>query len=81
MELELKEALTGWRRTISTIDGKQVPVSGSGPTAPGHKISFPDLGMPNSKKPTERGEMIVEIRVKFPSSLSPSQKERLRDIL
>jgi DnaJ family protein B protein 4 len=37
--------------------------------------------MPKSKKPAERGDMIVEIRVKFPPSLTQAQKERLKEIL
>lgn len=81
IELDLKEALTGWKRTISTIDGKQVPLSSGGPTGPGFRETFPSLGMPKSKKPTERGDMIVEVKVKFPSSLTPAQKSKLRDIL
>ncbi|MCJ1260152.1 hypothetical protein MMC22_000011 [Lobaria immixta] len=81
IELDLKEALTGWKRTIGTIDGKQVPISGGGPTQPGYKENFPNLGMPKSKKPTERGDMIVEVKVRFPSSLTPAQKAQLKEIL
>lgn len=81
VELDLKEALTGWSRTIGTIDGKQVPVSGGGPTQPGHVIPFPSLGMPKSKKPAERGDMLVEVKVKFPTSLTSAQKSKLKEIL
>ncbi|KAL9098456.1 MAG: hypothetical protein Q9163_005889 [Psora crenata] len=81
VELDLKEALTGWRRTIPTIDGKQIPVSGGGPTAPGFRESFPERGMPKSKKPSERGDLIVEVKVKFPTSLTPGQKTQLKQIL
>lgn len=81
IELDLKEALTGWRRTISTIDGKQMPVSSGGPTSPGFRETFPHQGMPKSKRPMERGDMIVEVKVKFPSSLTLAQKNQLKDIL
>ena len=81
VEIDLKEALTGWKRTIATIDGKQVPVSGGGPTPPGYETIFPGLGMPKSKKPTERGDFIVKVKVKFPTSLTSTQKTRLREIL
>ncbi|MCJ1472859.1 hypothetical protein MMC13_001508 [Lambiella insularis] len=81
VEIELKEALTGWKKTITTIDGKQVQVSAGGPTQPGHTIRYPELGMPKSKKPGERGDMIVEIKVKFPASLTLAQKTQLKDIL
>lgn len=81
IELDLKEALTGWKRTVTTIDGKQLPVSGSGPTPPGYRETFPNLGMPKSKKPTERGDLIVEVKVKFPQSLKQEQKAKLREVL
>ena len=81
VDLDLKEALTGWKRTIPTIDGKQIPVSGGGPTAPGFRETFPERGMPKSKKPNDRGDMIVEVKVKFPTSLTLAQKSQLKDIL
>lgn len=81
IEIDLKEALTGWRRTITTIDGKQVQVSGGGPTQPDHEIRYPELGMPKSKKPGERGDMIVQVKVKFPSTLTLHQKSQLKEIL
>ncbi|KAL8677619.1 MAG: hypothetical protein Q9224_007179 [Gallowayella concinna] len=81
VELDLKEALTGWSRTIPTIDGKNFTLSKGGPTGPGYTETYPHQGMPNSKKPSERGDMIVEVKVKFPTSLTVAQKAQLRDIL
>jgi DnaJ family protein B protein 4 len=81
VEIDLKEALTGWKRTVATIDGKQVQLSGSGPTSPGYEERFPGLGMPKSKKPQERGDFLVTIKVKFPTSLTPQQKTKLKEIL
>ncbi|KAI9741815.1 MAG: hypothetical protein M1834_000201 [Cirrosporium novae-zelandiae] len=81
IELDLKEALTGWKRMITTIDGKTIAVSGAGPTQPGHVEKYPGLGMPNSKKPSERGDLLVEIKVKFPVSLSLAQKNKIKEIL
>ena len=81
VELDLKEALTGWQRTVQTIDGKQVPVRHGGPTQPSWEERYPNLGMPRSKKPSERGDFVVEVKIKFPVSLSQHQKEILRDVL
>ncbi|KAH0538236.1 hypothetical protein FGG08_005155 [Glutinoglossum americanum] len=81
IEIDLKEALTGWKRTLATIDGKQVPLSGGGPTPPGHEERFPGLGMPKSKKPGERGDFIVKIDVRFPNALTATQKAKLKEIL
>jgi DnaJ family protein B protein 4 len=79
--LDLKEALTGWKRTVTTIEGRQINCSGGGPTQPGHEIRYPELGMPKSKKPGERGDMIVQVAVKFPTSLTANQKTQLNAIL
>lgn len=81
VSIDLKEALTGWRRNIQTIDGKQIQVSSAGPTAPTWKETYPGLGMPKSKKPGERGDFLVGVNIKFPTSLTAQQKERLKEIL
>ncbi len=81
VELDLKEALTGWTRTIPTIEGKKFTLSKSGPTGPGYTETYPHQGMPSSKQPTERGNLIVEVRVKFPTSLTVAQKSHLKEIL
>lgn len=81
IELDLKEALTGWQRTVQTIDGKQVPVRSGGPTGPDFTERFPSLGMPKSKKPNERGDFVIGVRIKFPKSLTTQQKEQLKQVL
>jgi len=81
IELDLKEALTGWKRTVTTIDGRQLQVSGAGPTGPGYEERFPGLGMPLSKKPGERGDFIVQVKVNFPKSLTAAQKAKIKEAL
>lgn len=81
VDLELKEALTGWKRTITTIDGKNLSVEKAGPTQPGSSDRYPGLGMPISKKPGQRGDFIIKYNVKFPTSLTAQQKQKLREIL
>lgn len=81
VDLELKEALTGWQRTVTTIDGKQLNIERGGPTQPGSQDSYPNLGMPLSKKPEQRGNFIVTYNVKFPMTLTPDQKRKLKEIL
>ncbi|KAL2865624.1 putative DnaJ domain protein Psi [Aspergillus lucknowensis] len=82
VDITLKEALTEWERIVRTIDGKSIRVkSRTAVTQPGHEEKFPGLGMTISKKPSERGNLIVRANVKFPDTLSPSAKEVLKDIL
>lgn len=81
VELDLKEALTGWKRTVQTIDGKSISVSQSGPTQPDWTERYPSLGMPKSKSPSNRGDFVVGVKIKFPTSLTASQKEKLKEIV
>ncbi|KAG0199622.1 hypothetical protein BGX28_007127 [Mortierella sp. GBA30] len=83
LELTLLEALTGFSKTVKTIDGKTLPISSSGARViqPGQEDRFPDEGMPISKKPGQKGDFIVKFKVKFPTQLTPTQKEGLRKIL
>ncbi|EGS17252.1 uncharacterized protein CTHT_0065710 [Thermochaetoides thermophila DSM 1495] len=84
IDLSLKEALTGWHRTITTIDGKQLPIEKTGITQPGSQDVYPGLGMPASKKRSStnaRGNFIVKYNVKFPTELTEEQKKKLREIL
>jgi len=81
VDLELKEALTGWQKTIETIDGRQIRVSAGTPTQPDQEIRYPEQGMPKSKKPGERGDLVVRVKVRFPTSLSQQQKQELAKIL
>jgi DnaJ family protein B protein 4 len=37
--------------------------------------------MPKSKKPSERGDFVVGVNIKFPTSLTAEQKAKLREIL
>ncbi|EEY14098.1 psi1 [Verticillium alfalfae VaMs.102] len=81
VDLDLKEALTGWKRTVATIDGKQINLDKAGPTQPGSSERYPGLGMPVSKKPGTRGDFVIKYNVKFPSSLTAAQKQKLREVL
>jgi len=81
VEISLKEALVGWQRTIKTIDGKQLSVGHTGPTPPTWTAPYPGQGMVVPKDPSRRGDMIVQVKINFPSSLTPDQKALLKDIL
>ena len=82
IDLNLKEALTGWSRVITTIDKKQLNIEKPGPTQPGSHDRYPGLGMPISKQGGKvRGDFVIRYNVKFPTSLTATQKAKLRDVL
>ncbi|KAG0349445.1 hypothetical protein BG005_010967 [Podila minutissima] len=83
LELSLVEALTGFSKTVKTLDGRTLPVSASSSRIiqPGQEERYPGEGMPISKKPGQKGDLIVKFVVKFPTTLTSSQKEGLKKIL
>jgi DnaJ family protein B protein 4 len=66
---------------VTTIDGKQINIEKAGPTQPGSSDTYPNLGMPLSKKPDQRGDFVVKYNVRFPTFLSQEQKKKLKEIL
>ncbi|GAO52759.1 DnaJ-domain-containing protein [Saitoella complicata NRRL Y-17804] len=81
VELPLVEALTGYSRDVETIEGKKLRVQGTQPVQPGQEVRFPGHGMPISKKPGERGDLVVVFKVKMPSTLTPEKRAALKDLL
>jgi DnaJ family protein B protein 4 len=81
IDLDLKEALTGWERTITTRNWRLIKIEKEGPTQHGSKDVFPNLGMPPSRDPNTIGNFVITYEVKFPKSLTPQQREELKKIL
>ena len=79
--LSLLEALAGYAKSVTTIDGKKLPVEGTGGNVqPGQVLRFPNQGMPLQKTPSQRGDLLVAIKVELPS-LTSTQKRQIKDIL
>ncbi|KAK2744970.1 hypothetical protein FQN57_004100 [Myotisia sp. PD_48] len=81
VELSLKEALTGWNRVVSTIDKNQLRIGSQGVTQPTYEERFPSQGMPDTKSPGTRGDFIIQVKIQFPATLTPAQKQALSEIL
>jgi len=70
MELQLTEALCGFQRTIKTLDDRELLIT----CLPGEVVKHGDVkcilneGMPQYKNPFEKGRMIVQFFVHFPSA-------------
>lgn len=68
IDINLNEALTGFRRTIKTLDNRILVIS----SLPGDFVKPNDVkcilneGMPMYKNPFEKGRLIVSFNVKFP---------------
>ncbi|TPX38956.1 hypothetical protein SeLEV6574_g07493 [Synchytrium endobioticum] len=78
IDLELWEALTGFKKEIPSLDGRNIPVSHPGIVEPNTEIRIPGEGMPLSKRPGKKGDLLVKVNVKFPRSLSQDQKSGIK---
>lgn len=70
MEIELVEALCGFQKPIVTLDNRTIVIT----SHPGQIVKHGDVkcvlneGMPFYRRPYEKGRLIVEFQVNFPSS-------------
>ncbi|CEG38462.1 dnaj homolog subfamily b member 4-like [Plasmopara halstedii] len=81
-KLSLRDALLGnGTLTIKTLDGREVPVPLGGVISPGTQLVIAGEGMPLQKRPSQRGNLIVEFDVQFPTHLTDAQKNLIRQAL
>ncbi|KAJ7956329.1 DnaJ subfamily B member like [Quillaja saponaria] len=80
-EITLLEALTGKTLVITTLDGRNLMVPLTDVIKPGAEMVVPNEGMPISKEPGKKGNLVVKFDVKYPSRLTPEQKSDLRRVL
>lgn len=70
MDITLNEALTGFQKSIKTLDNRQIIIS----SLPGEFIkpncikAVLNEGMPMYKNPFEKGRLVINFNVKFPES-------------
>lgn len=81
LDLTLAEALAGFSKPIKLLDGKEIIVSNKQVTQPGQEMTFPGKGMPLSRDPSKKGNLVIVCRVRFPASLSDQQKEQVKSVL
>ncbi|KDO34548.1 hypothetical protein SPRG_00611 [Saprolegnia parasitica CBS 223.65] len=80
LNISLKEALIGFKKSFVHLDGRRVEVTRSSITEPSQVISLPSEGMPKYQYASERGQLHVKINVLFPTSLTADQKQGFRDL-
>lgn len=79
--ISLREALCGCTISAPTLDGRTVTVTSRDVIKPGMKKRIVGEGLPLSKYPEKRGDMVLEFSVKFPDKLGSSTREALVQIL
>jgi DnaJ family protein B protein 4 len=79
--IPLKDALCGFVIEIPALDGRVIRQRLEGIITPESSRIIPNEGMPISKQPGKKGDLIVTFDVIFPQRLSEQQKDRIRQIL
>jgi len=81
VKLPLAEALCGTTLDVRTLDGRTLSVPVTEVVAPGASKTVRGEGMPVSKTPGTRGDLVIRFEVAFPRSLSEDKKRQLRALL
>ncbi|KAI9268784.1 hypothetical protein BY458DRAFT_511054 [Sporodiniella umbellata] len=81
IQLTLLEALTGFQKKIKTLDDRTLSVNNTKSVIQsGQESRVSGEGMPNSKT-GRKGDLIIAYDVKFPTTLTDSQKQQLKNTL
>ncbi|GFP97667.1 Dnaj homolog subfamily b member 13 [Phtheirospermum japonicum] len=80
-EITLLESLTGKTLEFATLDGRNITVPLTDIVKPGHEILVPNEGMPISKDPRKKGNLRIQIDVRYPKRITESQKYELKRVL
>lgn len=78
-DVDLYRAVLGGEVTVQTISGNLILTIPPG-TQPGQTFRLTGQGMPNIRKPEERGDLFVRARIKIPRNLSEEQRDLFRKL-
>eukprot|EP00842_Homolaphlyctis_polyrhiza_P000630 jgi/Hompol1/1568/HPOL_002716-RA len=78
VDIPLVKALTGWSLDIQTLDGRLLKIPINETITPDHVKRISNEGMPISKSPGKRGDLVLKFKTKFPKTLSDHQKALLK---
>jgi len=76
----LTDALVGFQRALTHLDGSAVPLAASGVTKPGDTARLKGYGMPVNGPGKRFGDMLVTYSLQMPAALSEEQKTVVRTL-
>eukprot|EP00928_Gymnodinium_smaydae_P027758 TRINITY_DN21359_c0_g1_i1.p1 TRINITY_DN21359_c0_g1~~TRINITY_DN21359_c0_g1_i1.p1 ORF type:complete len:369 (+),score=80.57 TRINITY_DN21359_c0_g1_i1:82-1107(+) len=80
-KIPLVDALTGCKVDIPTLDNRILRVNVKDMVRPNYTKVIKNEGMPSSKHPGQKGDLIIAFDVEYPRSISEEKKEELRKVL
>ena len=81
VRLPLVDALAGTTLSVATLDGRTLAVPLTEVVAPGSSKTVRGEGMPQSKAPGSKGDLVIKFDVVFPRALAEDKKRALRAVL
>ncbi|CAH9090467.1 unnamed protein product [Cuscuta epithymum] len=79
--ITLAEAIGGTTLNVTTLDGRNLPITVKEMVRPGYEMVVEGEGMPIAKDPGSRGDLKVIFEVKFPTKLTTEQRASLKLVL
>lgn len=80
-KISLRNALCGGVVMVPTLTGEQIKVKLNDVIRPNMIKRVPGHGLPYSKEPNKRGDLIIAFDIQFPQTLNESAKQILWDVL
>ena len=74
------QALLGFSRNLTHLDGHVVPLERKGVTQPGFVQTIKGEGMPHFEHPSDHGDLFVEYNVVLPTQLSTGTRQRASNL-
>jgi len=81
MRLSLRDALCGTTIQVPTLSGRKIPVALNDVVKPTTQKRIQGEGLPVTKTPSKRGDLIVEFNIIFPDKIPVATKEILKDCI
>ncbi|CAM9393177.1 unnamed protein product, partial [Phaeothamnion confervicola] len=79
--LSLADALTECVLQVPTLDGRKLSLACPEIVSPGYEKIIPGEGMPLSKQPHQRGNLVIRFKLVFPVFLPDDKQKQLRELL
>lgn len=80
-KISLKEALTGCVISVPTLTGEKITQRYNEVIKPTTTKRITGHGLPHSKEPSKRGDLLINFEIRFPDSLPEGSRQILYDIL
>lgn len=79
--ISLSDALADCSLQIPTLDNRTISVACPEVVSPFYEKTVVGEGMPNSKKPGTKGDLIIKFQILFPKYLNGAKRTKMRELL